>query len=190
MTRIKDLFGIPWHLTLKKGQDFSLTFKYLGFQGDLTLKTVSIPDKKRCRALLKLSLFLSNPRVSQKDCVSLHGSLQHISFVYRDTCCALPALSTFLSKFPNDYVLHHTPHTMISNMDMWLVCLSGPTMSQSLMLSQHLDLNLHVDASSSFGLGFMVDNWYAGWHLTEGWATDDRDIGWAESVALEMAIIG
>ena len=129
MTKIMDLLGIPWHLISKKGQDFSLTFKYLGFQWDLTLWTVSLSDKKCHRALLKLSLFLSNPCVSWKDYASLHSSLQHISFVYHNAHCALPALSSFLSKFPNDYVLHHTLHAVINDMDMWLSCLSGPTMS-------------------------------------------------------------
>jgi len=34
----------------------------------------------------------------------------------------------------------------------------------------------------------VIDNRYAGWRLIEGWACESRDIGWAESVALELAI--
>jgi len=51
-----------------------------------------------------------------------------------------------------------------------------------------IDPNLHVDTSLSFGVGFVIDNRYAGWRLIEGWACETRDIGWAESVALELAI--
>ena len=84
------------------------------------------PDKKHCRVLLKLNLFLGKPHVSWKDCASLHGSLKHICFVYHDAQCALPALSAFLSKIPNDYLLHYAPHTMINDLNLWLACLTGP----------------------------------------------------------------
>jgi len=79
---IMDPLGIPWHPISKKGQDFGSSFKYLGFLWDLTTCSVSLPDEKCHRVLLKLNQFLSKPRVSRKDCASLHGSLQHICFVY------------------------------------------------------------------------------------------------------------
>ena len=56
------------------------------------------------------------------------------------------------------------------------------------MPRKQFDPNLHIDASSSYGLGFVIENKYAGWQLIAGWACDGRDIGWAESVALELAI--
>jgi len=46
------------------------------------------------------------------------------------------------------------------------------------------DPGLHVDTSSSFGVGFTVGNNYASWCLIEGWASEGQDIGWAESIAL------
>jgi len=49
----------------------------------------------------------------------------------------------------------------------------------TLMPRQHLNQNLHMDMSTSFGVGFVFDDQFAGWHLTEGWA---------ETVALELAI--
>jgi len=57
-----------------------------------------------------------------------------------------------------------------------------------MMPRQHLDPNLHVDASSSFGLGFAFENQYAGWHLINGWEAKGCNIGWAEAVALELSI--
>src|SRR5882724_7637846 len=116
VTKIMDLLGIPWHLISKKGQYFGPSFTYLGFHWDLTLQSISLPDKKRHRILLKLTLFLSKPRVCGKDCASLHGSLQHISFVYAR--CALPTLLTFLSMFPNNFVMHYTPRAMTSDMNL------------------------------------------------------------------------
>jgi len=111
-----------------------------------------------------------------------------VSFIYHDAWNALPSLSAFLSKFPNDYVLHHVPHAVKSDLSLWLACLTGPTMSRSLLLRQCLDLNVHVDASLAFGLGFTFNNDYAGWRLSDSWVAEGRDIGWAECVALELAI--
>ena len=45
-----------------------------------------------------------------------------------------------------------------------------------------------MDASSSFSLSFAFENQYAGWCLIEGWVAEGQDIGWAESVAIELAI--
>jgi len=129
VTDITDLLGIPWHPLSKKGQDFGSSFTYLSLHWDIASKCVSLPDEKRRRVLLKLALFLGKTRVCQKECASLHGSLQHVSFVYRDARCALPALSTFLSKFPNEFVIHYTPRAVTSDMNLWRDCLAGPTMT-------------------------------------------------------------
>jgi len=85
-------------------------------------------------------------------------------------------------------VLHHVLHTVNNDLGLWLACLTGLTVSCSLLPRQCLDLNVHIDASSAFGLGFMFNNNYAGWHLSDSWAADSCDIGWAECVALELAI--
>jgi len=82
--QVTNPLGIPWHPISKKGQDFGPTFKYLSFFWNLSDRSVSLPKEKQCRLLLKIDLFMSKPRVSQKDCASLHGSLQHVSFVYCD----------------------------------------------------------------------------------------------------------
>ena len=139
------------------------------------------------RVLLKLKLFLGNPCISQKDCASLHGSLKHICFVYHDAHCALPALSQHFVKVPEHYVLHHIPQAITTDLNLWLTCLTGPAVTHSLLPRQCLDPNSHIEVSS-FGLRFAFKNWYVGWHLVDGWAAEGQDIGWDESVALELAI--
>jgi len=46
-----------------------------------------------------------------------------------------------------------------------------------------------VDASSSWGISLVVGKCWSAWCLLAGWHSADRDIGWAESIALELAVM-
>ena len=64
-----------------------------------------------------------------------------------------------------------------------------PGGSHSLTPCQKIDPDIWVDASSSWGIGLCIGERWAAWRLLDGWRQGDRDIGWAESVALELAIM-
>jgi hypothetical protein len=49
-------------------------------------------------------------------------------------------------------------------------------------------LNITSDASTSFGLGVVIDDSWWSWRLLGGWKTEGRDIGWAEAIALDLAV--
>jgi len=51
------------------------------------------------------------------------------------------------------------------------------------------DPDIWVNASSSWGIGLVVKEYWSAWHLLLGWDHDDRDISWAKSVALKLAIL-
>jgi len=52
-----------------------------------------------------------------------------------------------------------------------------------------IDPDIWVDASSSWGISIILGKiWYA-WSLTPGWRAKGRDISWAESITLEMAML-
>jgi len=46
-----------------------------------------------------------------------------------------------------------------------------------------------VDASTDWGIGMVIGSQWVAWKLVHGWKLDGRDIGWAESIALELAIL-
>jgi len=101
--RITDPLRIPWHPIFKKGQDFSLTFKYLSFLWNLPDCSVSLPEEKCLWVLLKLTNFLiKKPWACQKDYTSLQGSLN------------TPPLSVMTPKVPSP--LYHTssPNSQMS----------------------------------------------------------------------------
>jgi hypothetical protein len=47
---------------------------------------------------------------------------------------------------------------------------------------------IYVDASTSWGLGFVWKKKWLAWKLKDSWRTDGRDIGWAEMVAVFLAV--
>jgi hypothetical protein len=47
---------------------------------------------------------------------------------------------------------------------------------------------VYVDASTSWGIGLVLDGKWLAWQFREGWKTDGHEIGWAEMVAVELAI--
>src|SRR5882724_6013149 len=97
--------GVPWHPIETKGQDFSSSVKYVGFLWDLERHHVSLPEKKQVKILAKINSFLASSilTVTCQDSASLHGSLQHITFIFREGCSTLPPLSSFILKFPNHF---------------------------------------------------------------------------------------
>lgn len=48
--------------------------------------------------------------------------------------------------------------------------------------------SLFVDASTSWGIGLVLNGKWLAWRLKNGWRGDGRDIGWAEMVAVELAM--
>ena len=67
--------GVPWHPT--KGQDFAYNFSYIGFEWDLTTKSVQLSTEKRIKHIAKVSVFLSQSlwRASSFRLVSARGLL-------------------------------------------------------------------------------------------------------------------
>jgi hypothetical protein len=122
------------------------------------------------KALARLVDFLQAARgtVNRKTCTSLNGTLQHITFVYRDGQAYLPRFSTFLSKFTNNFTLLHLPSSVLHDLTWWRQVLSKPAGSRLLALQHDLDLDIWVDASTTWCIGLVVGNTWAAWQLAPG----------------------
>ncbi|SJK98561.1 uncharacterized protein ARMOST_01829 [Armillaria ostoyae] len=180
--------GITWHDVSEKGHDFQCRTTYLGFMWDLETKRVRLSEKKREKYLAKVIAFLQlRPKpVRYSEASSLHGTLQHVCFVYRAGKAYLPALSAFVGHFPNKWVAHHPSKTVWNDLEWWKACLSAPSLGRSLTARQHIDMDIWVDASD-WGIGLVVGGYWAAWKLAPGWRSEGREIGWSESIAIELA---
>ena len=120
---------------------------------------------------------------------SILGSLQHVTVVYKQGHSHLPALSHLLSKFPNIHVLHHIPSNVMHELKWWSCTLTVPNPSRSLTPLLPLDLYICVDASTSVGIGILINNQWEAWSLAPGWNSNGQDIGWVEAVAIKLAVM-
>jgi len=51
-----------------------------------------------------------------------------------------------------------------------------------------LDNGVFVDASTGWGIGLILDGKWLTWQLKDGWKSEGHEIGWAEMVAVELAV--
>ena len=147
--------GIPWHPITRKGQDFGNSFAYVGFIWDIEQCTMSVPDDKH-ECVMRKHDFILDPKntvFSRHDIASIHSSLQHLTFVYRNGRHALTNVSSFLSHFPNDFTRHHLPKTMRSQLTWWHDVLSHPDILHSLTPLKSVDKDIWIDALTSWGIG-------------------------------------
>jgi len=172
--KLTDPLGIPWHPINTKGQDFRSMVPYLGFIWDLELHSISLSPKKCLKYLSKVRslLHMTNSLISQKDCMFILGTLQHLSFVYKEGHSTLPPFLVFLAKFPNKFSRCHATKPIFEGLHWWEAVLTKSDCSHSLKPRQPFNPDLWVDASTNWGISIIFsNNWYA-WALTPGWKTD------------------
>ena len=121
--------SIPWHNVTKKGQDFGPSFTYVGFSWDIIHSTVHVPEDRWLQACVKIDSILSSPTLTCCEVASVLGTLQHPTFVYKDGRHPLSGLSSFLSKFPNNFVKFHLPKPVQNNLAWWCSLLSSSALS-------------------------------------------------------------
>ena len=131
---------------------------------------------------------LSMCTVSQKSVTLVHGTLQHLTFVYCDGRHALSSISSFPADFQNNFIKLQLLYTVQSQLLWWKSVLSLPSVLYSLQPLPHLDPLVWVDTSSSWGIGLIIGSKWVAWKLLPGWHAHVREIGWAECITLELVV--
>ena len=119
--------GILWHPLEKKGQDFSFTTTYTGFNWDIPKCLVSLPEKKRIKFLNRVSEFKSSAQcsgVTVEECMKIQGTLVHILFVAPLGHSFIPALCRFIAIFNaqsrNEFTRWHLHRAVLPELDYWI----------------------------------------------------------------------
>lgn len=188
------LADLGWPLSATKILNFSTLIRYIGFDWDLAAKRVSLPEHKRLKFLLRVTSWLtgaSTTGVTAVETDKLVGSLEHVANIFPHGRSFLPSLYGFRASFGESHRFVHRfpPASCITDAKTWLELLSIPNAYRQLHNRPQYDPDLWVDASSDWGVGLVVGRKWRSWKFRRGWKTNRRDIGWAETVAIEIAAL-
>ena len=187
---VAENLGLPW--SRAKHTPFASTFTYNGFLWDIPARTVQLPPAKKKKYLARLSQWNSSHLVSIRETEQLVGTLNHCCLALpsgRSHLASLYRLSSKLSHCSSTFVRLPIPATVQTDISWWQHTLSAPFCGHTLTVPPPAtDLTIFVDASTSWGVGLVINNRWTAWYLLSGWKSDGRDIGWAEMVAVELAL--
>ena len=182
----------------EKVVDFDFTSKYIGYMWHWDTKEVALPEKKRIAYLDVVSSLQASDDVSLKDLRSLCGKLAHCAAVKphgRSKLRSLYDLKTRMEAAPRPHPLMkwHWESSQSSALRWWFEELNKPNTRMKLCSHPRPNspLKLYCDASTSFGIGIVIDDMYESFQFEDGWESAggiSRSIGWAESAAVEILI--
>jgi hypothetical protein len=183
---ISGQLGIPWEPS--KTIPFASSVPFLGFDWNLSDRTVALTEKKRTKYRAAIEAWLPNPTHDLEETQKLYGKLLHACLVLPAGRAYLTNLEVLMASFSgNPFVPHHAPRHTATDLCWWLDVLLSPRLSRSIPgPSCVIDQHAFSDASSGFGIGIVVGDRWRAWHLLPGWKADGRDIGWAEAVGFEF----
>ncbi|CUA71572.1 Dynein heavy chain domain-containing protein 1 [Rhizoctonia solani] len=190
--RLGDLLGLPWKAA--KTKPFADTFRYLGFDWTISQPRVMIPPEKCAKFTAKISSWLHSGPATLRSTESVLGSLIHCALAVPLGRSRVAGIARFTGSFSHAYKdrfkTRAIPDYAKEDAAWWLDILLQPDCGSSLSLPPpFIDIPCFVDASTSFGVGVHLGGRVRAWVLKKGWKSSGRDIGWAEMIALELALL-
>ena len=184
--RISGRLGIPWEPS--KTVPFSSIIPYLGFEWNLSERTVVIPEKKKAKYRAAIKDWLPHPTHNLEEAQKLYGKLLHACLVLPAGRAYLTNLESLMGSFnENPFIPHHAPRHTTEDLSWWFNALSSPKIQRPIPGPAFVvDRAAFSDASSGVGIGIVIGSQWRAWRLIPGWKTNGRDIGWAEAVGFEF----
>lgn len=183
--------GLPW--SLPKCSGFGPSFKYLGFLWCLRSRSVTLLDDKRLKFLSKLDALLLAKSADLNTAQKLSGSLNHCCFVVPLGRAHLIYLNRFISGFKPSaptFQKHTVPAALRRELSWWSSLLKSPPLVRVLRTpSSVLSTQIFVDASSSWGIGVLIEGRWAAFQLLSSAIRNNSIIGVTEMLAVEFAVL-
>jgi hypothetical protein len=187
--RIANELGWPW--AAAKCIDFATTFPYVGFVWDMEARMVYLSGEKCAKFVDRLAPWIKGALVTKEECDIIIGTLNHCALILSDGRSRLPSLYRLSGSFHGCHykTKHRVSDVVSADINWWRSALGGPICSLRIRdIPPTCAEEIHVDASTSWGLGFVWKGKWLAWKLKEGWKRDGREIGWAETVAVFLAV--
>lgn len=190
------LTGTPWHPVGDKGSEFGPILDHLGFLWSVQSKQVGLTNKKpnkyltRFRAFHDASIYSD---VSLRDCQSILGTMVHLCFLLPLGSSRMASLCRTTSRFfSNKYARYHVQDSVRADIRWWISQLEDPFNPPSRILKPRgttTDLSIFVDASTSWGIGVLINDCWAAWRLLPNWKDSGAHIGCLECWAVELIVL-
>jgi hypothetical protein len=181
----------------EKMVEFGPVAKYLGFLWCWDSREVLIPDKKRTKHLDAVMLAQAKESISLESLRSLCGKLSHVAMIVLEGRVNLRALWQMLAKM-EDKKIHGKVSwklldSQLKNLAWWESKLGETRIGIQLctMASPDDSFGLYCDASTSFGIGIVIEGKAEAFKFKSGWQSAggvSRDIGYAEFAALHFLL--
>ena len=120
------------------------------------------------------------------------STLNHVCLVVPEGWSHLVSLYKFHGGFKDSRVpevRHRLPVNAAEDINWWRLCLQREFLGMRIICPPPpLGNNVYVDASTSWGISLVLDGRWLGWEFKDNWNSDGREIGWAEMVAIKLAL--
>jgi hypothetical protein len=181
--------GVPWSMT--KLRRLAVIQRYIGLDWNLVTRTVSMPPEKTAAILELAQAWLAHEDSTESEAARLHGKLVYLATMYPLIRPFLRAISRFVAKFTSSRASLSIPTAVHADLT-WILEIT-PLLPVELPLSRPgpEDIGWWGDASTSFGVGVVVGEFWGVWKWADGFQVGPRreyDIGWAEAVAVELGL--
>ena len=188
--KLTGLLGVPW--SPEKTRPLATVQRYIGFDWDLAHRTVSLPQEKTDATIsLVLAWLAPEARFSRKSTASLHGKLIRASCIFVLIRPFTRSFPHFLKAFTSERAKLKPPPFLLADLEWIRFLLQSLPNSLPLRPSSPVDIGWWGDASTSFGIGIVIQGHWAVWKYAPGFEVGplkSHDIGWAEAVAVELAL--
>lgn len=165
---------------------------YFGFQWHLDTMQVSIPIRKRQKYLGTLSEWELRTTHNAEQVAKLYGQLLHVCLILTAGRAYLVELEKFISDLNHEapFTQHRPPRRWPNDFRWWKTVLSSPISAPIPGAADLIDLHAYSDASSGYGIGICICNYWRSYRLLPAWRgiNNERDIGWAEAVGFLLLV--
>ena len=183
---ISYILGILWEPS--KDTLFSTTPTFISFTWDLEHHEVALTEAKQHKCTSALHDWLAKRTYSLHEVQKLLSKLTHASQVLLKGHLFLANLKAMVTVFGNKPFVPHTPPKGTQDDINWWTKQLTTQASPAPIQAPHMPIDPHAfsDASSSVGIGILLQGHWHTWSLQPGWKSNDHDIGWAEAIGFEL----
>jgi hypothetical protein len=180
--------GVPW--SRSKTRPLAVVQRYIGFDWDVQGKTVALPKDKLAKVLDLVKLWSTDgARFRAHEAAQLQGKLVHVATIFPLVRPFVRSIAYFERSFKDPRAKLNPPKPLISDLSWVRFILESHPRTIPLSLPEPIDIGWWGDASTSFGIGIAVGQYWAVWRWVPGFevgSNKSHDIGWAEAVAVEF----